>query len=379
MKIPLSNPDITAYEKNLVMEVLNTPNLSLGPKLTEFENDVAKYIGTKYAIAVNSGTSALHLCIKALNINEGDEVITTPFSFVASANCILYERAVPVFVDIDPTTFNIDVSKIEEKITSKTKALLPVHVFGQPCEMDKIKAIAQKYNLAIIEDACEAIGGELLIQNGASQPDYKKVGTLGECGVFAFYPNKQITTGEGGIIVTDNESITKLCRSYRNQGRGENGKWLLHERLGYNYRISDINCALGIAQLHRIDEILKKREEKADWYKNRLEGVEKIKLPIISKDKRRSWFVYVVCLDNTYNDESRNQILSKLLESGIGCNSYFPPIHLQPFYKQLFGYKKGDYPVTEHIADRTIALPFFSNIQEDQVDYICNKFIELLN
>ena len=236
------------------MEVLNTPKLSLGPKLKVFEDRIAAYAGVKYAVAVNSGTSGLHLMLRALGITEGDEVITTPFSFIASANCILFEKAVPVFTDIDPKTLNINVNLIEEKITPKTKAILAVDVFGHPCEWDKLEKIAKEHGLGLIEDSCEALGAEYRS---------RKAGSFGDAGIFAFYPNKQITTGEGGVIVTDNKDIYELSRSMRNQGRGSGDKWLAHTMLGYNYRISDINCALGIAQMDRIDEILAKRSRVA--------------------------------------------------------------------------------------------------------------------
>ena len=375
MHIPLSSPDITEIEKKYVLDVLNTSNLSLGPKLPEFEARVADYVGTRYAVAVNSGTSGLHCCIKALGIGDDDLVITTPFSFVASANCILFERAKPVFVDIDPLTYNIDATRLEKTIhglgpqASKLKALLPVHVFGHPCDMNKIGDIARKYNLKIIEDACEALGAEF---NG------KKVGTFGDCGVFAFYPNKQMTTGEGGVVITDKEYIASLCRSLRNQGRDDDSSWLAHARLGYNYRLSDINCALGIAQLERIDEILAKRARVAEMYNQRLKDLGGIRTPFKSKNIKMSWFVYVVLLDEKYNRDDRDKILLGLREKGIGCNNYFVPIHLQPFYMDMFGYRKGDFPVTEHTAERTIALPFYNNLQEHQIDYVVKNLKTLL-
>lgn len=384
MKVSLSNPDITSLEKRLVMQVLNSHSLSLGPKLTEFENKFSDYIGCKYAISVNSGTSGLHLSMKAIDLKEGDEVITSPFSFISSANCILYEKGVPVFVDIDSETCNIDVEKIEDEITPNTKAILVVHVFGRPCNMNRILQIARKHHLFIIEDACEAIGAEYLLdipENGYNKPKnafYKKAGTFGNCGVFAFYPNKQITTGEGGIIVTDDDKIANLCKSLRNQGRGENGRWLLHERLGYNYRISDLNCALGIAQLDRIREILDKRNRVANWYFERLSNVEQLVLPSEMKDGKISWFVYVVRLIDDFSQDDRDRIIDALISKGIGCNCYFPPIHLQPFYMEMFGYRKGDFPITEHISKRTIALPFFSNMSRDQVNYVCDKLIQIL-
>jgi len=398
MNIPLSNPDITERERRYVDQVFRTPDLSLGPKLPEFEEKVANYVGTKYAVAVNSGTSGLHLCVKSLGIGEGDEVITTPFSFIASANSILFERAKPVFVDIDRKTLNLDVGEIEGKITDRTKAILPVHVFGQPCEMDSIVEIARKYNLWVIEDACEAIGAEyksekskvksekLKYESNHQSPitnhqppstehrapitKYQKVGTCGDCGVFAFYPNKQITTGEGGMIVTDDEGVAQLCRSLRNQGRGEESAWLAHERLGYNYRISDINCALGIAQLERIDDILAQRQSVAEMYNERLKDVDGIEIPYLSPNVKMSWFVYVVRLEDGFTKEHRDGILRALRAKGIGCSNYFPPIHLQPFYVQMFGYKRGDFPITESVSERTIALPFYNNLREEEVDYV---------
>ena len=375
MNIPLSSPDITELEKKYVLDVLNSPNLSLGPKLPEFEARLANYVGTNYAVAVNSGTSALHCCIKALGIGDGDLVITTPFSFVSSANCILFERAKPVFVDIDPSTYNIDATKVEETIrnlgpqASNLKAILPVHVFGQPCDMNRISDIAGKYNLKVIEDSCEALGAKF---NG------EKAGTLGDCGVFAFYPNKQMTTGEGGVVVTDNENIALLCRSLRNQGRDDDSSWLAHARLGYNYRLSDINCALGLAQLERIDEILEKRARVAEMYNQRIKDAEGIRIPFVSGNIKMSWFVYVVLLEERYDREDRDRILLGLRERGIGCNNYFVPIHLQPFYMEMFGYKKGDFPITEYTAERTIALPFYNNLQEQQIDYVVSNLKTLL-
>jgi len=366
MKVPLSSPDITEKEIQAVVSVLQTPNLSLGPKLSEFEKNFAKYIGVKHAVAVNSGTSGLHLCIRALDVKDGDEVITTPFSFIASSNCILFERAKPVFVDIREDTLNIDEDRIEEKITSKTKAILAVDVFGYPCDMPKITKIARKHGLKVIEDACEAIGAEI---NG------KKSGSFGDCAVFAFYPNKQMTTGEGGMLVTNDDKIASLARSMRNQGRDEGMKWLAHDRLGYNYRLSDINCALGIEQLKRIDEILKKREKVAGIYAYKfLDFAEIVLPPAGTRDIRRSWFVYVVRLKGG----PRDQVIERLKEKGVGCNSYFPPIHLQPFYQREFGFKAGDFPVTEKIAQQTIALPFYSNLDREKIGYVADNLKQII-
>jgi perosamine synthetase len=370
MQIPLSNPDITGIEIDAVLGVLKTPNLSLGPKVPEFEGELAQYAGVRHAIAVNSGTSALHLIIRSLGIGEGNEVITTPFSFVASANCILFERAKPVFVDIDSDTLNIDVDKIEEKITKSTKAILAVDVFGYPAEWDELEKIAQKHNLFLIEDSCEALGAEY---------KGKKIGSFGQAGCFAFYPNKQITTGEGGVITTNNEQVAKLCRSMRNQGRDEEGGWLQHQRLGYNYRLSEINCALGVAQMERIEEILAKREKVAGVYSEKLRDFEEVSLPPESTDKiKRSWFVYVIKLNEKYSPQDRDKILDGLRQKGIGCSNYFTPIHLQPFYVGMFGYKKGDFPITETASERTIALPFYNGLEEEKINYIVQSLESLL-
>ncbi|MBI5144901.1 MAG: DegT/DnrJ/EryC1/StrS family aminotransferase [Candidatus Omnitrophica bacterium] len=367
MKIHLSRPDITEKEIKAVLGVLKTPNLSLGPKIPEFEEKFAQYIGTKYAVVVNSGTSALHLCIKALGIRKGDEVITTPFSFVASANCILFENANPVFVDIDPLTLNIDVNEIRKKITNRTKAILPVHIFGYPCRMDKVMKLAKENNLRVIEDACEAIGAEF---------NSRKLGTFGDCAAFAFYPNKQITTGEGGMIVTDSARLANLFRSMRNQGRNPESRWLEHQRLGFNYRLSDINCALGIAQLSRIKEILRKRSAVARVYRMKLKGYKSIELPPEDNQSfKRSWFVYCIRLSKDFD---RDDVIKQLKAKGIECSAYFPTIHLQPFYKKEFGYKRGDFPVAESISARTIALPFYNNLKEGQIDYISKSLLKIL-
>lgn len=377
MKIPLSRPDITEKEENAVRKVLKTPHLSLGPKLYEFEEKIAEYVGVKYAVAVNSGTSALHLIIRALGIKEGDEIITTPFSFIASANCILFERATPVFVDIEPDTLNIDPEKIKSIVDSQrstVKAILAVDVFGLPCNWDELETLAKRYDLKLIEDSAEALGSRYLTKNG-----WKKCGSFGNAGVFAFYPNKQITTGEGGTVLTNNQEVADLCRSMANQGREvKNGKWLEHVRLGYNYRISDINCAIGIAQLERIDEILEKRRKVAETYNRLFKEVKGVKILYEDPGFKRSWFVYVIQLEEKYEREDRNRILKKLKEKGIECSNYFTPIHLQPFYRRKFGYKEGDFPVTESVSARTIALPFYNNLSEEEVEYIVNNLKKLI-
>lgn len=374
IKIPLSGPDITDMEKQEVLKVLDSPSLSLGPKLDEFEKNFADYIGARYAVAVNSGTSALHLCIKALGIKDDDEVLTTPFSFIASANCILFERAKPIFVDIDEKTLNLDVDKLAtaielaKKNKKSIKAILPVHVFGRPCEMDQIMQLAEENGFTVLEDSCEALGAEYC----SNRDGWKKVGLFGQAAVFAFYPNKQITTGEGGMIITSDENIYKLCRSMRNQGRGESSTWLQHERLGYNYRIAEINCALGIGQLRRVDEILLKRETVAKIYNQRLAGFSEIILPEFEENKKISWFVYVIRLTDEFSHANRDAILDKLKEQGIGCSNYFTPIHLQPFYREQFGFKPGDFPITEKISERTIALPFHNNLSEGEISQVAD-------
>jgi len=409
IKIPLSRPDITDEDRALVLETLKTPHLSLGPRLREFEEKFAGFLGVKHAVAVNSGTSALHLSVRALGIGEGDAVITSPFSFVASANCLLFERAKPVFVDIDPTTLNIDAAKVEEKVREARrmkgrgvgkgrrkgaggvlKAILPVHVFGRPCDMPAIMAIAKRNELEVIEDSCEALGAELLVEpgkRGQRKPSeqmthgslqgsgpignagvWRKAGTFGRCAAFGFYPNKQMTTGEGGMVVTNEDRIAAMCRSMRNQGRSDKAAWLQHERLGFNYRLSDINCALGIGQLSRLKEMLAKRERVAGWYAERLKGLEDVIVPLAGKGERISWFVYVVRLAERFSRKDRDRVLAGLRACGIACSNYFTPIHLQPFYRKMFGYKEGDFPVAESAAARTIALPFYNDLSQRQID-----------
>ncbi len=368
--IPLSSQDISQLEIDCVNEVLRSDRLSMGPKTLAFEQSICEYVGCKHAIAVNSGTSALHLAMIGADLREGDEVITSSFSFIASANSILFVGAKPVFVDIDPDTWQLDTGKIEQAITNRTKAILPVHIFGQPVQMSEIMEIARKYNLVVIEDSCEAIGAEI---------DGQKVGTFGLCGAFAFYPNKQITTGEGGMLFTNNDNLSKLARSLRNQGRGEGTGWLAHERLGYNYRMSELQAALGWAQVRRIDEILKNRQRVADLYIERLKDEPRIILQKIAPNVKMSWFVFVIRLIDEFTESKRNELMQKLTEKGIGCNCYFSPIHLQKFYREQFGHKPGELPITEQTGQRTIALPFFTKMTEQQVDYVCTSLKELID
>ncbi|MDK2902399.1 MAG: perosamine synthetase [Clostridiales bacterium] len=358
MEVPLSGPDITQKEIDAVVDVMHSGILSIGPRLEEFEHKIAEYIGVKHAVGVNSGTSGLHLLVRSMGISDDDEVITTPFSFISSSNCILFERAKPVFVDIDPLTLNMDIDRIEDKITQRTKAILAVDVFGHPMDIARVRTIADKHGLKLIEDSCEALGSEY---NGA------KAGSKADAAVFAFYPNKQMTTAEGGMIVTDDDDIAALCRSMRSQGRPITGLWLEHERLGYNYRLSELHAALGCVQIGRIEEIIDKRNRVAQRYNNMLKDIDGITLPYISPDvNKMSWFIYVVRLDKRID---RNAVMQHLLDNGIGCRPYFTPIHLQPYFRDMFGYKEGDFPITESVAESTIALPFFNNLSDEQMDY----------
>jgi perosamine synthetase len=391
MNVPLSRPDITELEVEYVTSVLRSGQLSLGPRVAEFEDKFAAYAGAQYAVAVNSGTSALHLAVRALGIGGGDEVITTSFSFVASSNCVMFERALPVFVDIDPNTFNLDPNEIRRFIRTscvvnqrtgavsdkqtgrRVRAILPVHVFGVPCDMDSILEIAREYNLHVIEDACEALGAEY---------KGKRIGTLGELGVFAFYPNKQMTTGEGGIIVTNDERTAMLCRSMRNQGRAPESGWLHHERLGYNYRLSDIHCALGLAQLKRIRELLRGRERTASIYEQALSGHPWIRLPQTSAECQRSWFVYpiqIVPPEGPPDPVLRDHVLAQLRARGIGCQSYFPAIHLQPYFNQEWLTRPCFLPRTEAASNTCLVLPMFSSATEEEIRYVSTTLLEILD
>jgi len=370
MKVPLSKPWVTEEDIQAVEGVLRTPNLSLGPKLPEFEGMLTEVARRKYAVAVNSGTSALHLIVRSLGIKDGDEVITTPFSFIASSNCILFERAKPVFVDIRKDTYNINPDLIESAITERTKAIIAVDVFGQPADWDKLVAIAKKHHLYLIEDSAEAIGSEY---------KGKSAGSFGDAAIFAFYPNKQITTGEGGVIVTDNENIAKLSKSMRNQGRGEGDTWLQHTRLGYNYRISDINCALGISQLKRLNEIVKRRNKVAEMYNEKLKDVDEVITPFVAPYvTRMSWFVYVIRLADKFTKEDRDNIIKEMGKRGIQTRNYFAPIHLQPFYVEQFGFKRGDFPVTDFVSDRTISIPFYTMMREEEIEYVVKNLKEVI-
>jgi len=358
--IPLSQPDIDPADIEAVVEVLQTSTLSIGPKIEEFEKLCAKIAGRRYGIGVSSGTAGLHAAVLGAGIGPGDEVITTPFSFVASANCILYVGAKPVFADIDPQTLNLDPDKAAAAITSKTKAIVAVEAFGNPAGMIELEQVAQKNELILIEDACEGFGGQFA---------NRRIGSFGRSAVFAFYPNKQITTGEGGMIVTDDDILAELCRSLRNQGR-DGMSWLAHARLGYNYRMSEINAALGIAQISRLDDILENRRRVAHAYMERLMTNRYLILPTLMDETRMSWFVFVVRLNDLFEPGDRDQIIREMRSQGIGCSNYFPPIHLQPYIQQMLGTKAGDMPVCEYVAARTLALPFFTRMTTRQVERV---------
>ncbi len=359
MNIQLAKPDITQSEIDAVVEVMRSGWLSIGPKIEEFEKKIANYVGVKHAIGVNSGTSGLHLLIKSFDIKDGDEVITTPFSFIASTNCILFERAKPVFVDINPETLEMDIDGIEAKITDKTKAILAVDVFGQPMDIRRLREIADKYKLILIEDSCEALGSEY---------DGIKSGSLADAAVFAFYPNKQITTGEGGMIVTNDDNIAELCRSYRSQGRAITGFWLHHERMGYNYRMSELNAVIGSVQMDRLDEIIKVRSNVADMYNERLSKIKGVTIPYVSpKTTVMSWFVYVIRLDESID---RDRVMECLKKNGVACRPYFTPIHIQPYIREMFGYEEENFPNTAKAGRSCIALPFYNDLSAEEIEYV---------
>jgi perosamine synthetase len=358
-RIPLSSPDIQADDIELVVRVLRSNRLSVGPFIKELERDFADYIGAKYAVAVANGTSGLHLCMRAAGLAEGDEVITTPFSFIASANCILYERATPVFVDIDDASLNLDPALVARAVTARTRAMLPVHVFGQPCAMDELQAVCRDRNLALVEDACEAVGAE-----------YKgrKAGTFGKAAVFSFYPNKAMTLGEGAVVVTDDPHWAELMQSLRNQGRSDGGTGYFSERLGYNYRLDEMSAALGVAQLKRLDRMLGQRQAVATRYSEMLRRVPGVTIKgAVSSTTRMSWFVFVIRLDPRID---RDRVIEQLEARGIPSRVYFTPIHLEPYYRQRFGFRPGDFPIAERVAASILALPFHTNLSDAEMDEV---------
>lgn len=359
--IPLSRPDLSMADRRAVARVLAGNTLSLGPELAAFERDFARFIGTKEAVALSSGTAALHCALLACGVGAGGEVVTTPFSFVASANAAGMVGARPVFVDIDPATLNIDPAGIPRAVTRRTKAILPVHLFGLPCDMGPILDLARRKRLVVIEDACEAIGATYQERNA---------GTFGRCAAFAFYPNKQMTTGEGGMLATNDARLAERARSLRNQGRAARDGWLSHVRLGYNWRLDEMSAALGRSQLSRLPRILSRRAAVANAYARRLSNVDGLRLLAEPPGYKRSWFVYIVILPEGV---SRPRLMRAMARSGIDTRAYFPPIHLLPPYRAL-GYKPGDFPVTERIARRTLALPFWTGMPIRLVDRVASAF-----
>jgi perosamine synthetase len=354
----MAKPDIGAREEELVLEVLRSGMLSLGPMLPRFEKEFGEWIGSEHTSAVSSGTTGLHLAIRAAGIRAGDEVITSPLSFVASANVLLYENAVPVFADIDPITLNVDPANARSAVTGRTTGLLPVHIFGYPADMPALEGIAKDHDLWIVEDACEALGG--------IHADGSRVGTRGHYSVFGFYPNKQIATGEGGMVISPDAAGKESIDSARNQGRAPDMGWLDHEVLGFNYRLSDLAAAVGIAQVEKLDDMLARRAQAAAWYSERLDPIPEITgmSPDANGDKR-GWFVYVVQLPE---GSDRDEVIHRLAAEGVSSKPYMPVIHLQPYFRERFGYAPGDFPVAEGIADRSLALPFFPAITEAEVD-----------
>jgi perosamine synthetase len=361
-QIQLARPEIGPREEELVLEVLRSGRLSLGPMGERFERELASWLGVEDAVMVSSGTTALHLGVRALGWGPGDEVLTSPFSFVASANCLLYEGAKPVFCDVDPVSLNLDPAAAAAVAGERTRGILPVHIFGYPAAMAKLEALAASHDLGVLEDACEAIG--------AVDSEGRGVGARGNLATFAFYANKQMTTGEGGMIVPSSPETAARLRSERNQGRAADMGWLDHGGLGFNYRLSDIAAALGVAQVEKLDSLLERRDAVASLYEQRLAELEGVKVPLASRGKeRRSWFVYVVRLGD---DVDRDATIAALARNGIASKAYLPCIHLFPHLREL-GYREGQFPVAEAAAAHSLALPFFPAMTEAQVDRVCQE------
>jgi perosamine synthetase len=361
--IPLARPDVGERELELVTQVLRSDVLAMGGFSQRFEADIAELAGRREGIACSSGTAGLHMGVRALGIADGDEVLTTPFSFVASANCLLYERAVPRFVDIEEDSLGLDPDLLAAASGPRTKAILPVHVFGRPCRIESIDAFARDHDWKVIEDSCEGLG---------SSVDGRPLGSFGDVAVFAFYPNKQITTGEGGMVVTDDPILADTMRSLRNQGRDTDGTWLRHVRLGYNYRLDELSAALGVAQVERLAELRAGRTRVAAAYQRALGGFDWVRLPRSGPGEAVDWFVYVIQLDAKID---RDALIGRLGALGVPSRPYFSPLHLQPYFQTLFGYKPGDFPVTERIAAGTLALPFSSRLSDEDVRYVAEALV----
>jgi dTDP-4-amino-4,6-dideoxygalactose transaminase len=358
--IPLARPSIGAREEELVLEALRSRRLALGPRLASFEASFAAAFGATHVSAVSSGTAGLHLAIRAAGIERGDDVVTTPFSFVASANCLLYEGARPVFCDIDPRTLNISAEAAADALTERTTGILPVHIFGYPVDMPAIELLSRDCGLWIVEDSCEALG--------AVHADGTPVGARGHLSVFGFYPNKQITTGEGGVVVSPSAAVKERIDSERNQGRAPDLGWLDHDRLGFNYRLDDLSCALGLAQLERLDELLAARARVASLYSEALAKVEGLGLPCPDEGgDRRGWFVYVVQVPPGVD---RDAAVVAMRERGVDTKPYLPAIHLMSFYRERFGHHPGEFPVCEGVAARSLALPFYPELTDGEVEQV---------
>jgi len=366
-QIPLARPEIGAREEELVLEVLRSGQLSLGPMGERFERAFAEWLGVEDAVAVSSGTTGLHLGVRALGWGPGDEVLTSPFSFVASANCLLYEGAKPVFCDVDAVTLNLDPEAAAAAVGDSTAGILPIHIFGYPAAMPELEAFSAKHDLGLLEDACEALG--------AVDSEGRNVGARGHLAIFAFYANKQMTTGEGGMVVPGDATTAARLRSERNQGRAADMGWLDHGGLGFNYRLSDVAAALGVAQVEKLAEMLSARERVAAMYAERLAGVEGVEPPIAGRDaERRSWFVYVVRLEDEID---RDATIARLAERGVASKAYLPCIHLFPHLREL-GYREGQFPVAEAASAHSLALPFFPSMSEAQVDRVCQELASAL-
>jgi perosamine synthetase len=369
--IPLAKPELGSREEELVLEVLRSGQLSLGPKLSEFELAFASWVGSDEAVAVSSGTAGLHLGVRALGWGEGDEVLTSPLSFVASANCLLYEGATPVFCDIHPATLTIDPVAAEAAVGERTAGILPIHIFGYPADLIALERIADAREIPILEDACQALG--------AVDGEGRAIGTAGHVATFAFYANKQMTTGEGGVVIPAGEQMAEDMRAERNQGRSPDMSSIEHDRIGFNYRLTDVQAAIGIAQVERLDQLLESRAEVAALYRERLLGLgaadpadgveEALLLPCADRgDERRSWFVYPVQLPTSTD---RAKVIETLAAEGIQSKAYLPCIHTMPPYRERFGFRGGEFPIAERVAKRSLALPFFTSMTEAQVERVC--------
>ena len=367
--IPLARPDVGTREQELVLDVLRSGRLSLGPMLDRFEADFSEWLGSPGAVAVSSGTAALHLAVRAHGWGPGDEVVTSPLSFVASANCMLFEGAVPVFCDIDPRTLNMNAQAADAACGERTAGLLPVHIFGYPADMEQLEQLARDRGLGIVEDACEALG--------AVDGTGVRVGARGNPAAFGFYANKQLVTGEGGMLTAGDDAVLEQARSERNQGRGPDMDWLSHDRLGFNYRMSDVTAAIGVAQVERLTGLLAERERVASLYRQRLAAIDGLVLPCEDAGaERRSWFVYVVQLPA---EADRDGVIERLSQAGVASKAYLPVIHLQPLYRERFGFRGGEFPIAEQVAGRSLALPFFTAMGESEVERVAEALEGALN